>query len=143
MRPQSSPARAPDYQLIRIVTAADVAADYLKKSNGCNFGSYLRGCFQIVPINTATPGDVDGSVDLITGATSAPTVVLRFWNQVLGRFVIHNPTIAPAALAGGVAFEMDFDAIGRIVMPEITGGVTAAQGVLIFASGIGHNESTG
>lgn len=143
MRAQTSPKRAPEYNLIRVVTVADGAPDYKKKSNGCNFGSYLKACFQIVPINTATPGEVDGSVDLITGATSAPTVVLRFWNDVLGMFVIHNPTIAPAALAAGVAFEMDFDAIGRIVMAEVTGGVTGGQGVLIFASGIGHNEALG
>jgi hypothetical protein len=143
MRAQTAPKRAPEYNLIRVVTAADGAADYKKKSNGCNFGSYLKGCFQVVPINTATPGEVDGSVDLITGATSTPTVVLRFWNDVLGMFVIHNPTIAPAAIAAGAAFEMDFDAIGRIVMPEVTGGVTGGQGVLIFASGIGHNEALG
>ncbi len=143
MRPQTAPKRAPDYNLIRVVTAADGAASYRAKSNGCNFGSYLKGCFQIVPINTATPGEVDGSVDLLTGATSAPTVVLRYWNDTLGLFVVHNPTVAPTALAAGVSYEMDFDAIGRIIMPEVTGGVTGGQGVLIFASGIGHNEALG
>jgi len=143
MRTQQSPKRSPEYNLVRIVTASDSATDYTKKSNGCNFGSYLKGCFQIIPINTNAPGEVDGSVDLVAGATSNPTIVLRFWNDVLGRFVLHNPTIAPAAMGAGIGFEMDFDAIGRIVMPEVTGGVSGGQGVLIFASGIGHNESTG
>lgn len=141
MRPQTAPKRAPDYQLIRVVTAADGVADYAKKSNGCNFGNYLKGCFTVYPINTPTPGEVDGSVDLITGASSAPTVVLRFWNEALGRFVLHNPTIAPAALGAGVPFEFEFDACGRIVMAEVTGGVTGGQGVLIFAAGLGHEEA--
>lgn len=143
MRPQSAPKRAPDYQLIRVVSAADSAAAYKLKGNGCNFGSYLKGCFQVVPINTGAPGEVDGSVDLLTGATSAPTVVLRYWNDLLGIFVIHNPTVAPAALGAGVAYEMEFDALGRIIMPEVTGGVTGGQGVLIFAASLGHNEALG
>jgi hypothetical protein len=141
MRPQTSPQRAPDYNLIRVVTVADVAGEYARKSNGCNFGNYLKGCFTIIPINTPTPGEVDGSVDLLTGATSNPTVVLRFWNQALGRFVLHNPTIAPAAAGVGLAYEFEFDACGRVVMAEVTGGVTGGQGVLIFAAGLGHEEA--
>lgn len=143
MRAQTAPKRAPEYNLVRVVTAADGAADYLKKSNGVNFGSYLKAGFQVVPINTATPGEVDGSADLLTGATSAPTVVLYFWNEVLGKFMIHNPTIAPAALIAGVGFEFDADVAGRIVMPSVTGGVTGGQGVLIFATALGHNEALG
>ncbi len=138
-RPKSNPQRAPEYSLYRIVTATD--AVFNRKELGCNFGIYSKGCFQIVPINTAAPGEDLKAVDLRAGATSNPALAFRYWNEEFGLFLPHVPAQTVAASGAGVAYEIDFDALGRVVMLEVTGGVTGGQGVAIFAAAHNHSEA--
>lgn len=148
-RPQSSPQRSPDYALYRLVTAND-AAPYKQRGSGINFGNYQKGLFTVVPINTAAPGDLDSTLgwnpphaDVLAGATSNPAISVRYWNDATGQFVVHNPALTIAAAGAGVAYEFELDVFGRTIFLEVTGGVTATQGVAIFASGHDPKETSG
>lgn len=142
MKPQSSPKRAPEYNLIRFVTANDVAP-YTQKLKGCNFGDFLNGAIQVVPVNTADAKLLDAPLgDLFTGATSNPALAINYWNEDLGVFLPHNPAQTIAAAGAGLRYEYELQSInGRHIFVEVTGGVTAGQGVLIFATGALHHES--
>lgn len=144
MRPQGSPKRAPEYNLIRFVTANDViGSGYTNKKLGCNFGDFQFGSIQVVPINTADAKLLDAPLgDLYTGATSNPVLAIRYWNEDLGLFLPHNPAQTVAGFGAGLPYEYDLPAPnGRHIFVEVTGGVTAGQGVLIFASGSLQQES--
>jgi hypothetical protein len=140
-RPQSAPKRAPEYNLVRLVTGNDGAAALRVRANGVNFGMYTKGCFQIVPLNAAAPGENLTASDFLTGATSNPVLNVRFWNDELGMYLIHSPAIAITAQGAGVAFEFDVDVYGRQVMIEVASGVTGGQSVAIFAAGHMHQEA--
>lgn len=143
LRPQGSPQRAPLYNLIRFITAAD-AGPYTKKGIGCDFGTFLQGMIQVVPVNVADIKTFNNEAlpDLYTGATSNPTFAVRYWNEDLGLYVPHNPAQAIAAFGAGLAYEYELPAVnGRRIFLECTGGVTGGQGVLVFASGVEHHES--
>ncbi len=143
LRPQGSPQRAPLYNLIRFITAADVAP-YTKKGLGCDFSTLLQGAIQVVPINTADPKVLDGPAlpDLFTGATSNPAFAIRYWNEDLGLYIPHNPAQVIAAAGAGLAYEYELQNInGRRIFLECTGGITATQAVLVFAAGAMHHES--
>jgi len=149
LRPQASPQRAPFYNLIRFITAADAGAPYTKKGLGCDFATFLHGALQIVPINTNDPKALDAGADVTTlfapggaAATSNPAFTVRYWNEDLGLFLPRNPAQTIAAAGAGVAYEADlFDVNGRRVFLECTGGITAGQAVLVFAAGALHHES--
>ncbi len=148
MRPQGSPKRAPEYNLIRFVTAVDAPAagppaGYRTKGAGCNFGDFMNGNIQVVPVNTNDAKLLTEPLgDLVTGATSAPAITVRYWNEDLQMYLPHNPAQTLAALGAGVGWESTLlNLNGRLVFFEVTAGVTAGQGVLIFASGALHHES--
>lgn len=138
MNVSQSPGTAPEYQLYRIVTAAD-SGPHTDRALGVNCGGRRTACVQIVPI--ASPNPPSTNLFDPTGATSNPTVVIRFWSHKIGRFIVHNPTIAPAAAGAGVAAELTIDVAGRIMMVEVTGGVTGGQAVAIFVATHEFNES--
>jgi hypothetical protein len=144
MRPQGSPKRAPDYNLIRFVTANDsIGTGYKTKGAGCNWGNFLNGNIQVVPINTADAKLLTEPLgDLVAGATSNPALAIRYWNEDLQMYVPHNPAQTIAAAGAGLAYEATLPPVnGRMIFLEVTGGVTAGQGVLIFGSGSLYYES--
>ncbi len=144
IRPQASPQRAPLYNLIRFITAAD-AGPYTKKGLGCDWSTFLQGMVQIVPINTADIKALDAGGDvtaLIAGATSNPAFAVRYWSEEMGLWLLRNPTQPIAAAGAGLAYEFDLPNVnGRRIFLECTSGITASQAVLVFASGALHHES--
>ena len=130
--------RAPDYQLHRIVTAADGAPALLVKGNGIRVDGRRTLMVQIVPIAQPNPpADLAG----VTAGTSNPTATVRFWDPLLGKFIKHVPAIALTAQGAGEASELTIDACGRTVMIEITGGIAGGEAVAILASSFEHDET--
>jgi hypothetical protein len=143
LRPNGGPKRAPDYNLIRFITAAD-AAPYTNKNLGCDFSTFVHGALQVIPVNTADIRllNTQPLPDLFTGATSNPAFAVRYWSDDLGLFLPRAPAQTLAAVGAGLAYELDLPNInGRRIFLECTGGITASQGVLIFAAGAVHHES--
>jgi len=144
LRPKASPQRAPLYNLIRFITAAD-AGPYTQKGLGCDFSTFLQGALQVVPINTADIKALDAGGDvttLLVGATSNPAFTVRYWNEEMGMWLVRNPTQLIAAAGAGVAYEVDLPNVNaRRIFFECTGGITATQAVLLFAAGALHHES--
>lgn len=150
LRPQGSPQRAPLYNLIRFITAADViGAGYTKKGLGCDFSTFIQGMIQVVPINTADAKALNEGADVTTlfapggaAATSNPAFTIRYWNDDLGLYLPHNPAQTIAAFGAGLPYEYEIPNVnGRRIFLECTGGITATQGVLVFAAGALHHES--
>ncbi len=105
---------APDYAVVRIVTAADSGVQ-TDRDEGVNFAEYGRGHVQVVP-----------------SSNSNPTVRILVWSDVAEAFVVHKAFSAQSGEGAGVAFEFDFAAEGRIAYPQVTG--TVGDGVTIYMS---------
>jgi hypothetical protein len=124
----TNPAMAPEWQLVRIVTADDDATSKGDRSNGVNFGNYRFGHFQIVPLATN---------DLVTpvAGTADPAVELLVWCPILGAFISTSTKLEFAGLGAGVPFRISANVEGQIIMPSITSTESAPEVVAIYASG--------
>ena len=145
MRPQQNPGQAPNYQLTRYVTAADNATSRGKNSNGIHGHGYKKLLIQVLPLTyAATPPENFGDAGFAAPAlgTSNPTIVIRYWCPVLQTYILHQPTVTVAAAGVGIPVEFEVDTFGRDVMIEITGGITASEGVAIMAAAADAGRET-
>jgi len=132
--PNTSPTRAPKYQLYRHVIANDAAASPgtpEKKSIGCNFGGYEVGLIKMVP-------RVTSAINGAEGGSGAVSLAVEEWSEGAQRFV--KSDLGPLTLAGaGVAQSFQFNARGRILFFRVS-ALGASNSVSIYASGSDASE---
>jgi len=123
----NAPAKAPDWQLHRVVTAVD--AVFNVRSRGVNAGGYSSIRFGVTPM-TADPTT---NPTAAPGGTGNPAVEVRIWSEQGKAFVPMTPPLIHAAGGVGVPYVVDVpNANGSIFGCFVTAGpgVTAisAQG---------------
>lgn len=122
----SSPAKAPDWQLSRVVTAQD--AVFTKRSDGVNAGGYSEIRFSVTPM-TADPRTDPVAV---TGGTGNPATEVRIWSEQAQAFVPLPTPITHAAGGAGVPYVIDVpNANGSILACFVT---SAIAGVVAIAA---------
>jgi hypothetical protein len=123
-----SPAKAPDWQLSRVVSAADAA--YTKRTEGVNAGGFTGVRFSVVPM-TADPRTSPAAV---VGGLANPATEIRVWSDESRTFVPMSTPIAHTAAGVGVPHVIDVpNANGSIVACFVTS--TPAGVVAISAQG--------
>lgn len=124
----TAPAKAPEWQLSRVVSAAD--AVFNKRSDGVNAGGYSSVRFSVVPM-AADPRTDPGAV---VGGLANPATEIRVWSEQSRTFVPMSTPITHTAAGVGTPHMIDVpNASGSIVACFVTstpGGVVAisAQG---------------
>lgn len=124
----TSPAKAPDWQLNRVVAAEDV--DFTKRSDGVNAGGYAAIRFSVTPMTEDPTQDPDAA----PGGSGDPAVEIYVWSEQAETFVSLPIPITHTGAGGGVPYVVDVPAAnGSIIACFATadpGGVVAiaAQG---------------
>jgi hypothetical protein len=124
----TSPAKAPDWQLSRVVTAQDTV--FTKRSSGVNAGGYLSVRFSVTPM-TADPTTNPAAAP---GGTVNPNTEIRVWSEEAAAFVPMSTPITHTGAGAGTPYVVDVpNANGSILACFVTSAVSgfvaiAAQG---------------
>lgn len=122
----TSPAKAPDWQLSRVVSAID--ADFTKRSSGVNAGGFSSVRFSVTPM-TADPTSDD---DALPGGTQNPNTEVRVWSEIAKAFVAMPTPITHTGAGAGVPYVIDVpNANGSILACFVT---SALAGVVAIAA---------
>lgn len=124
-----APAKAPDWQLSRVVTAQD--AVFTKRGDGVNSSSYEHIRFAV------TPMDADPTEDpaAIQGGSANPNVQVRVWSEQADAFIPLPTDLTKSGVGVGVGYVIDVDnARGSIVGCFVTND-PAGEFVAIFSQG--------
>lgn len=124
----TAPAKAPDWQLNRVVSAQDTT--FVKRTEGVNAGGYSSVRFAVTPM-TADPTRNPAAVP---GGTQNPTTEIRVWSAEASAFVPMSTPITHAGAGAGAAYVVDVpNANGSILGCFITSALTGV--VAISAQG--------
>lgn len=124
----SSPAKAPDWQLSRVVSAQDTT--FVKRADGVNAGGYSSVRFSVTPM-TADP---TRNASAVAGGTQNPNTEIRVWSEQAQAFVPMSTPITHTGAGAGVPYVIDVpnangSVLGCFVTSALTGVVAiAAQG---------------
>lgn len=124
----TAPAKAPDWQLSRVVSAQDTV--FTKRQDGVNAGGFSAVRFSVTPM-TADPTRNSSAV---LGGTQNPTTEIRVWSTQAKAFVPMSTPITHTGAGAGVPYVIDVpNANGSIVACFVTSAITgvvaiAAQG---------------
>jgi hypothetical protein len=123
-----SPAKAPDWQLSRVVSAAD--ATFTKRSDGANAGGFSAVRFSVAPM-TADPRTNSAAA---VGGLANPATEIRVWSDESRTFVPMSTPITHLAAGVGIAHMIDVpNANGSILACFVTSTPTGV--VAISAQG--------
>lgn len=127
----TSPAKAPDWQLSRVLPASQAAETvFTKRADGVSAGEFQVVRFAVTPM-TADPSK-DASA--VKGGSGNPNVEVRVWSEQAAAFVPMATALTKTGLGAGAAYVVDVaNAYGSILACFVTnspGGVVAisAQG---------------
>ncbi len=124
----TSPAKAPDWQLSRVVAAQDTV--FTKRQDGVNASEFSTVRFSVTPM-TADPTSNSGAVP---GGAANPATEIRVWSAQANAFVPMSTPITHTGAGAGVPYVIDApNANGSILACFVTnalGGTAAiaAQG---------------
>jgi hypothetical protein len=124
----TSPAKAPDWQLNRVVSAEDT--DFTKRSDGANASGCASVRFAVTPMTADPTSDSEAE----PGGSGDPDVSIYVWSEQAKTFVALPIPITATGAGAGVPYVIDVPtANGSIVACFVTndpGGVVAiaAQG---------------
>lgn len=121
---QSSPQVAPDYAHYRQIKDAADSLPETNKKHGINMGHYRSAHIQVVP-----------------SANCNPSVVVLWWSDGAGKFVVEHTTLAKAGIGDLVPYEFTVEARGRIMFVAVTGGIAATETVDIYVAGYDMDHS--
>lgn len=122
----TAPAKAPDWQLSRVVSAQDSV--YTKRQAGVNAGGFSSLRFAVTPM-TADPR-VDP--EAVPGGTQSPATEIRIWSEPAQAFVSLPTAITHAGAGAGLPYVIDVpNANGSILACFVTNAIT---GVVAIAS---------
>lgn len=126
---QTSPARAPDWQLNRV--ASELDADFTKRSDGVNAGGYNAVRFAVTPMAS----DPSKDPAALTGGAANPSIEIRVWSEQAEAFVPMPGPLARAGAGAGEPYVFDVpNANGSIVGAFVTNDI-AGEFVAISAQG--------
>lgn len=132
----------PDYKYGRLVLTDDAAGGPAGSENGWNFRGYEYASFVLIPVqNPPANGDAffeTGDVATLIGTpTSNPAVEVYYFSPQARLWLKQNPAQTFTAAGAGIATVLTVNVHGRQTALKIT-GVTATQGVVIYAGGFGR-----
>lgn len=126
----TAPAKAPEWQLSRVVSAAD--AVFNKRADGVNAGGYSSVRFSVVPMTADPRTDPAATV----GGSGNPATEIRVWSEQSRTFVPMSTPITHAAAGAGIPHTIDVpNANGSILACFLTG----APGGVVAISAQGYN----
>lgn len=119
-----APARAPDWQLNRVITTQDIT--FVKRQDGVNCGQYKTIRFNVVPFAA------DPRTGGAPGGTANPNVEARVWSEAAGAFVPFDTAITKSGAGAGVAYMVDVsNANGSIVGLFVVNALAAVVAVYV------------